>query len=397
VLDLTRVAGQVYSLVSQLRDGAAERGRHREQALSLMQDKSLDFDSLKRKAASSKTSWLVAVPAEPLQTHLVAPNAPAEHTILATDGSQIDVDRHQSARCYLINIGRVRLDYGAQPDARLESLPRLATGSELILSDGLHEQPIEGNLLAIRRAIAELEHLAQLAGELPPSRPALALVDGSLILWGLTGEKYPDFILTELLDKGYLKALEDLRVLSRERRLALASYISFPRSTDVVNTLRLALCPHEVADCDRRCNEVSIGQRPCARVAGVQDRDLFETILGDGERSALFITQSKIVRDHYPAPVYFFYLKASEEITRVEVPEWVALDKKRLDLAQSLILDQSRRGQGYPVALSESHEQAVVTGADRENFQQMLEIWLTEEHLPTATSAKSRSKKTRWV
>ena len=106
MLDLTRVAGQVFSLVSQLRDGAAERGRHREQALSLMQDKSLDFDSLKRKAASSKTSWLVAVPAEPLQTHLAAPAVPAEHTILATDGSQIDVDRHQSARCCPVATGR---------------------------------------------------------------------------------------------------------------------------------------------------------------------------------------------------------------------------------------------------------------------------------------------------
>jgi len=41
--------------------------------------------------------------------------------------------------------------------------------------------------------------------------------------------------------------------LSRERPLALASYISFPRSTDVVNVLRLAICPHQIANCNLCC------------------------------------------------------------------------------------------------------------------------------------------------
>jgi hypothetical protein len=49
------------------------------------------------------------------------------------------------------------------------------------------------------------------------------------------------------------------------------------------------------------------------------------------------------------------------------------------------------------VALSEAHEQAVVTGADRENFWQLVESLMTAEHLPTPTSAKSFSKRTRWV
>ena len=54
-------------------------------------------------------------------------------------------------------------------------------------------------------------------------------------------------------------------------------------------------------------------------------------------------------------------------------------------------------GHGYPVALAEAHEKAVITGADRELFWQMVETSLVGEHLPTPTSAKSRSKKTRWV
>jgi len=47
------------------------------------------------------------------------------------------------------------------------------------------------------------------------------------------------------------------------------------------------------------------------------------------------------------------------------LPEWAALDEELLNLTHSLVLDQCRKGQGYPVALSESHEQAVVTGVDR--------------------------------
>jgi len=49
------------------------------------------------------------------------------------------------------------------------------------------------------------------------------------------------------------------------------------------------------------------------------------------------------------------------------------------------------------VALSEAHEKAVVTGADRENFWQLVDSSLIEEHLPSLISAKSRSKRTRWV
>jgi hypothetical protein len=68
-----------------------------------------------------------------------------------------------------------------------------------------------------------------------------------------------------------------------------------------------------------------------------------------------------------------------------------------LDLTHSLVLDQCRRGQGYPVALSEAHEKAVVTGADREEFWELVEESLVESKIPTYTSTKSQSKRTRWI
>ncbi|MBL7125459.1 MAG: DNA double-strand break repair nuclease NurA, partial [Dehalococcoidales bacterium] len=296
--------------------------------------------------------------------------------------------------------GAVILHYGVQPGAILDSFPSLYSGDEdlVIAPEGGkgREQPIEGVLLGIKRGVDECHWLAELAAELPPGSSALALLDGSLILWGLAGQVYPDFVIEALLDKGFLSSLEEIRKLNSDKRLALASYISFPRSTDVVNALRVAICPHEPADCDRYCS--TGGKRDCDMVAGVQDRELFSNILGQGERSDLFISQSKIVREHYGEhQVYFFYLRVDEEIARVEVPRWVAMDENLLNLVHALVLDQCQRGQGYPVALSEAHEKAVVTGTDRENFWQLVESSLVDEHLPSLGSAKSWSKRTRWV
>ncbi len=398
-LDLTKVAAQVGSMVARLKASGEERRKRLQTALDIIQDKSIDLDLLKKKIDSSKTTWLVAGLTDGLDPHYSPPPLPPEFAVLATDGSHIDVDRHRSTRCYLINIGAVVLGYGANPQASLDSFPALYFGDEelVIAPDGAkgREQPIEGVLLGIKRAVDECHRLAELARELPRDSSSLALVDGSLILWGLAGQTYPDFVTEALLTKGFLRHLEEIRKLNAERRLALASYISFPRSTDVVNALRVALCPHDPADCDRYCPNKA---RDCDAVAGVQDRELFANILDEGERSALFTSQSSIVQKHYGGHwVYFFYLRVDGEIARVEIPQWVAQDETLLNLTHGLVLDQCRRGQGYPVALSEAHEQAVVTGADRETFWQLVESLLVGEHLPTPTSAKSFSKRTRWV
>jgi len=257
---------------------------------------------------------------------------------------------------------------------------------------------VEGNLLGIKRGVEECRRLAEIAAELPVGSQALALVDGSLILWGLGGKDCPDFVVEEMLDRGFLLYLQQMQHLNKDRQLAVASYISFPRSTDVVNALRIALCPHQAANCDNYCNETAAGERPCDAVAGVQDRELFFNILEEGERSALFGNRSSIVEKRYGQQhIYFYYLKVKDEVARVEVPQWVAMDKELLGLTHSLLLDQCRRGQGYPVALSESHEQAVVTGSDRDNFYHLLELSLNDKDMPLTTSAKSRSKKTRWL
>jgi hypothetical protein len=274
---------------------------------------------------------------------------------------------------------------------------------------GNREERVEGQLLGVKRGVEELSALAGLARELPADRPALALVDGSLIMWGLAGQAFPEFVKEALLEKEFLRVLDGLKGLStgeKGGKFAVASYISFPRSADsyisfprsadVVNALRVALCPHEIPDCDRFCPGGR--QRECDAIAGIPDRQVFDALLGPGERSATFASHSSIVRKHYgDHEIHFFYLKVDGEVARVELPRWVAENNERVGLVHSLVLDQCRRGHGYPVALMEAHEKAVVTAADRERFFELVEVCIFEDGMRLEISEKSRSKRTRWV
>jgi hypothetical protein len=396
-LDLTKIAAQVGAMIAGLKDTRAERERRFRFAMETLGNPAIDLDALKKKIKAGKTTWLVAELTEGLSRRYTLPPNPTDFTVMATDGSHIDVDRHRTARCFLINIGAVSLSYGSKPDAALSSFPRLySDDKDLVITHpgGGREQTIEGALLGAKRSIEELKKLADLAAGLPQNSAAIALLDGTLILWGL--EAYPEFVSDALLAGGLLPCLDAMKKLNPDRQLSLASYISFPRSTDVVNVLRVAVCPNDIPDCDKLCPPGK--ERDCDGVAGIRDRDLFMDLLADGERSALFISPSKVVKEHYGEHrIYFFYLKAGEEIARVEITQWVAENEDLLNLTHSLIFDQCQRGRGYPVALSEAHEQAVVTGADREIFWELVESTMIEGHLPDPVSAKSFSKRTRWV
>jgi len=249
----------------------------------------------------------------------------------------------------------------------------------------------------VKRSVEECRILAERAIELKADLPLVALLDGSLIFWGLIGQTYDEFVIRELLVEGFLKHLNTMKELSLDRQLAVASYISFPQSTDVVNVLRLAVCPYETVDCDRNCRGKFEG-RECDVVGGLLDRDLFARLLAPGERSAIFSSRSSVVMKYYGAQeVDFFYIRLDGEVARVEIPLWVAEDEKLVELVHTTISDQCRLGLGYPVALSEAHEQAVVTGADREQFWGLVEQVLADDRMILESSAKRQSKRARWI
>ncbi len=395
-IEFSRLAAQVNDMVAQAVVEDGERRARLELAVRTFAD--ADADVLSKKITDSKTPWVVAGIASGFNRQYEPQPCPQEFTVLATDGSNIDVDRHNSVRCYLINTGTVAIHYGAKPDAQLSSEATIFFGDKLVIKDqsSSRERMIEGPLLGMKRSIAECAALADAVVKQPSSRSTLAMVDGSLMLWGLTPEEYEGFMREELLDKGYLISFDSMKKRSIEGPFALCAYTSFPRNAEVVNAMRISMCGRDPVDCD--CCRQEKRKRECDDMAWITDGSLFEKLLRAEQRSAVFSSGLRKYEKYYGEhKISFFYLKAGDEIARVEVPQWVAERDDLVGMVHSLALDQCRRGQGYPVALMEAHEKAVVTAADREAFRLLVERAMAEKGINIQMSGKSRSKRTRGV
>jgi len=397
-LDITQVYSQIEAMAGELKSHQAEFARKLDTAVATLKTASANQSTLEKKLEKARATWLVAGLKEDMGLRRAAPACPPDFIVSASDGSHIDVDRHHSARLFLLNLGLVHIQYGSRPDAELTTVPKLYFGDDVIAirsADG-REELIQGPLLGIVRGVEECRCLADDVCASEAALPAVGLIDGSLIMWGLVGQRFEDYVIEYLLDKGLLQQLDRFYGLSKKRQAAVASYISFPRSTDVVNVLRLQVCPYDPVDCDRHCKGKFEG-RECDAVGGLTDRAVFDRLLSEGERSALFVSTSSIIERYGVHRVCFFYVKLDSEVARVEVPLWVADKKELLELVHAVVVDQCKKGFGYPVSLSEAHEQAVVTGADRQQFWDLVDRVMQEGDLAVEQSLKQRSKKVRWI
>ena len=397
-LDISQVYGQVEAMAGDLKSRQADYVRRLDVALNTLKTAGSTQDKLKKKIDNARTTWLVAGLREDIGLKQPADKCPDDYVVVASDGSNIDVDRHHSVRLFLLNIGLVYLQYGSSPDAEFTTLPMLYFGEErlFIRSDGGKQAQIEGPLLGMKRGIEECRCLADRVCAMPSGMPVVGLIDGSLIMWGLVGQRYEDFVVKHLLEEGLLKQLDRFYEVSKKKKAAVASYISFPRSADVANVLRLQLCPYDPVDCDKYCPGKFEG-RECDAVGGLTDRDIFSNLLSDGARSAVFDSSSSIIERYGSHKVCFFYIRIDDEVARVEVPLWVADSSELLGMVHAFVVEQCRKGFGYPVALSEAHEQAVVTGADRAQFWDVVERVMLEGNIGLGSSLKQRSKKIRWI
>jgi hypothetical protein len=121
---------------------------------------------------------------------------------------------------------------------------------------------------------------------------------------------------------------------------------------------------------------------------------MWASLLQPGQRSPLFRSSARILDLYDAHRIYFCYVHVGTEVARVEVPEWVAQNSSLLNQSLSLTLAQVHKGFGYPVALAEAHNQAVVRGGDRVRFfalleQQMIRVGLTN----VGTSYKEARKR----
>ncbi len=403
MLDINKVAKQLPGIGQHLvRETAANQHRLQLATTSLQQAIQRQAELVQiQQQWGNRLFFNTSIPVEPLDTCINIAAPPAQQTVLATDGSQIAPSHHEIAYCYLINVGRVMIHYGQNLHPLLDSIPEVFYQQEDLYISRQWGISTE-EWLGYRRAVSEATILAELGcnwvnppfgfdrvdGVAPPMKPrvpTLAMVDGSLVYWFL--EQLPIEARAQILHP-ILAAWEQLRVAG----IPIVGYLSASRSIDNLNFLRLLTCPHDVPDCQLHCsNETKL---PCQQFEGVRDTTLWNAYLAPGQRSCWWQSTAKIL-DYYDdyQKIYFCYLNVGTEIARVEVPAWVAQDQALASTALSLIIAQVNKGYGYPVALAEAHNQAVVRGADRSSFFALLERELIKTGIKNVGTSYKETRK----
>lgn len=386
-LDLLKVGPQLSAMARTSAASFLQLGPRILAAQAVLARLAPSWPDLEEIAASSVS---LPRPQEPLDAHHALRPLPADHIVIATDGSQIEPDRHAMVDFFLLNVGWAVVRYGPEPFAELASEPTLFYKPEdtnITYDSGqrVRRVPIQDRHLSAKRTVLEMTQAATLAVRWHQSTDDLVvLADGTLRQFVLQ-ERPDDFIRKELLTP-YIEQMKQLRAINRP----LASYISRPRSTEVSDLLQSGGCNGPLGGCtpcaDGHPNQCVFERLP--------DRELFGW-LAPGERSALFqMTLPGGLTDFYEDLVpCFFYLNVGTEIARVEVPSWTADDLDQLALVQAVILDQCDKGLGYPNALARADKQAVVTAQDRHAFEYLRDALLAREGIAVRASEKLHSKR----
>jgi len=233
------------------------------------------------------------------------------------------------------------------------------------------------------RDVRELGELASLAVIETETAPTVTLLDNGLLMYISLREHNRDFgegIITD-----YLRHLDTLRTCGA----IPVGIVDRPRAANVVRLLNLA---------KMELSEItSDSLQSTGPFAGITDAMLF-AFLKPGERSAMFDNAAPD-NDRYEKKkhrIFFFYLNAGrpgkDSILRVEVPEWIATDRARLDVAHAAIVEQCRVSDGFPYTLMRAHELAVVTAGERREFEQMVIGSLMRQGIAPSVSQKAQGK-----
>jgi hypothetical protein len=388
-LDPQELLRQIEAAVPNLKTGFQRLESSVEEALDVY--KKAQAGEWRELALNSQSRQALGYPLAGLRQNNPVAAQTGPYTVVATDGSVIPPDRHNGTALYhVINTGRVMLRYG--PDSRAE-----IDSKTLFFAGDVTEEELESSaplVIDLKRDLYELTFGLDLARQY---KADLVLMDGPLTMWN--SRTLTDRQSNELRQNYY----NLLNVFAGEQ-IPIVGYISNTHSQAVTNSLRLLMAERpqasmfdleDIAPQPARSKSTA-GKRKerLSGLNGVHDALLFRHLLGQNHASEIFKTafsEPKELAEHIQE-VCFCYWRTENEIVRLEFPEWLAAPEL-LPEVLSMVDSQHRLGQGYPVALMEAHESAVLRGDDRE----LLRILLEERGLLQAESEKGRSKRLRGV
>ena len=396
MLDLNQLVQQIEKIGKESfaeRDDQLEKIQAGQEAISAVAANAAPFLE-KVDASTGRVLWPVARPLEAMGGSFLVPPHTTPVTVVGVDGSQIMPSHHEVHTCYLLNTGCVVITYGIAAKPILETHPQLFHRPDdlypLVDRRRVH---IDELYVSLERNLLELQTLAELSvTSRERGAPVVAFVDGSLIPWSV--EK-----LAERYQKSFLERMEAAMDIFRSNRIPVVGYLSNSRATDVVNMLRVSICPYDVSDCRKHCGALNEEAFPCSRIWPLADRQLFFNYLQKGFRSNAFLSDSDVMRKWTNEQrVCFAYLHVGSEIARLEFPQWMLREDGCLDLAFGVALAQAKKGLGYPVCLSEAHHLAIIRGSEREKFFQLMATRMVNLGLPKIrTSPKEKRKKIGFV
>ena len=299
----------------------------------------------------------------------------APYQVLSIDGSQVYPDKHQGTSCFLINIGGVMLQYGDTTGAcRLWSEPFVFVEQEMDDEVGRALDVVNGKREEFEFKVG-LQECLKLKAEYP-GLPLIFLFDGSLVFWHLQGKdpQIKDYFLQR-----YTYYLEQFY----KHDIIIAGYLSLSKGKDVGHVVRASAN-----------NFSSLSSTKTELFKNVTDGVLTRFFLEPGMRSTVFKSNAPITEGSLPAlHPYFFYYDTGFEIARIEIPGYIAYDENKIKMLASLIRNQVEKGHGYPIAIAEAHEQAVVRSGDREMFYQMVTHLGIDQRRTITPSQKSIKKR----
>jgi hypothetical protein len=300
----------------------------------------------------------------------------SDYTAIAADGSEVPINEDFFFPYYIINIGFIALKYGKDHFFFADSNAKIYfEENELYEKVGDKSFLVRGELLSSKMLLEESKKLEELLKDFYTVEvPVLALFDGTLIQWEIkeTSETYKN---------NFVKNFQRMILIAEQLKEPLAGYISGTHSRDVMEMIRIFL-EMKGEDFDKKLLSI------------IKDADIFKIILRKGGRSAVFRSNAPIL-NLYKAPIYFFFLNVGSEVVRIEIPEFIAFDNDLLEITCALILSQSKKGGGYPVALKEAHEQAVIKSSERVFIEELFIDFLRKKGIIFNQNYKFLSKKIR--